>query len=199
MQHIIPTQAQHVFISAKAESTSTSCNKNNQFCCTLGGNRSNICSPTCKAVLLCNFVFCITAALYVLMTIVNASRKKLTRYIFILQTKGICGLTREVAVGLLANLESRGLRRVEFVTRGLPPQHLWTLDRCQNKNRNFASPSFNKPSGLCVAKRLDKANVSRRADPGVFVTNRALLPQKGQLTVRAQFHRTPVALPPSPP
>lgn len=190
MQHIIPTQAQHVFISAKAESTSTSCNKNNQFCCTLGRNMSNICSPTCKAI---------TAALYVLMTIVNASRKKLTRYIFILQTKGICGLTREVAVRLLANLESRGLRRVEFVTGGPPPQHLWTLDRCQNKDRDFALPSFNKPSGLCVAKRLDKANVSRRADPGVFVTNRALLPQKGQLTVRAQFHRTPVALPPSPP
>ena len=79
-------------------------------------------------------------------------------------------------------------------------QHVFISAKAERtKTKDFALPSFNKPSGLCVAKRLDKANVSRRADPGVFVTNRALLPQKGQLTVRAQFHRTPVALPPSPP
>ena len=33
-------------------------------------------------------------------------------------------------------------------------------------------------------------------DPGVFVDNMASLPQKGQLTARAKFHRDPIALPP---
>ena len=34
-------------------------------------------------------------------------------------------------------------------------------------------------------------------DPGMFVFDRASFPQKGQLTVRAKFHRAPVALPPT--
>jgi hypothetical protein len=58
-------------------------------------------------------------------------------------------------------------------------------------------PSFNEPSGPGVVERLDKVNFSRRGDPGVFVANRATLPQRGKLTVRAQFHRAPVALPPN--
>ena len=37
--------------------------------------------------------------------------------------KGICGLTREVVVGLVANLESRHLRRIENAQRGLQPEH----------------------------------------------------------------------------
>ena len=37
--------------------------------------------------------------------------------------KGICGLTREVVIGLVANLESRSLRRVENVQRGIQSEH----------------------------------------------------------------------------
>ncbi|XP_028416819.1 uncharacterized protein LOC114541027 [Dendronephthya gigantea] len=37
--------------------------------------------------------------------------------------KGICGLTRELIVGLTANLESRELRRIEYIKRGLRPEH----------------------------------------------------------------------------
>ena len=37
--------------------------------------------------------------------------------------KGICGLTQETVVGLVANLESRELRRAEYQERGLPPEH----------------------------------------------------------------------------
>lgn len=37
--------------------------------------------------------------------------------------KGICGLTREVVVGLVANLESRELRRLEYAARHLPAEH----------------------------------------------------------------------------
>ena len=39
---------------------------------------------------------------------------------FIRPIKGICGLTSEAVVGLVANLESRELRRVEYKQRGLP-------------------------------------------------------------------------------
>jgi hypothetical protein len=42
-------------------------------------------------------------------------------------------------------------------------------------------------------ERLDKVNISRRSDPGVFF--RAQLPQRGSLTVRANFHAGPQALP----
>ena len=37
--------------------------------------------------------------------------------------KGICGLTAEVIIGLVANLESRELRRVEYCERGFPFEH----------------------------------------------------------------------------
>ena len=37
--------------------------------------------------------------------------------------KGICGFTQETIVGLVANLESRELRPVEYQKRGLPPEH----------------------------------------------------------------------------
>ena len=37
--------------------------------------------------------------------------------------KGICGLTQEIIIGLVANLESREQRRVEYEDRGLPPEH----------------------------------------------------------------------------
>ena len=37
--------------------------------------------------------------------------------------KGICGLTREIIVGLVANLETRQQRREEYTERDLPPEH----------------------------------------------------------------------------
>ena len=37
--------------------------------------------------------------------------------------KGICGLTCEIIVGLIANLETRELRRKEYHERDLPPEH----------------------------------------------------------------------------
>jgi hypothetical protein len=58
-----------------------------------------------------------------------------------------------------------------------------------------ALPSFNVASGL-RAERLDRVVISRRADRGVFVANRASLPQRGSLTVRATFHAAAEALPP---
>ena len=154
-------------------------------------------------------------------------------------------MTREVIVGLVANLESRQLREVEYRCRALKPEHprsssiddvesfiallhemlgpifdmkefynalpkilneygkridnelpffYWTGSKTRYKD--FELPSFNEPSGQGVIERLDKVHLSRRGDPGVFVANRASLPQKGQLTARAKFHRAPVALPP---
>jgi hypothetical protein len=159
--------------------------------------------------------------------------------------KGICGLTREVVVGLIANLESRELRRQEYMFRDLPPEHprssstddvegfiallhemlgpifdlkqfhselpkilnefskridpdlpyfYWT--GAKQRYRDFELPNFNKASGQGIVERLERVNLSRRGDPGVFVANRASLPQRGQLTARAQFHRPPIALPP---
>lgn len=61
--------------------------------------------------------------------------------------------------------------------------------------QNFPLPSFNEPS-KSGSERLDHVVVSSRGDPGIFVASRASLPQKGQLTVRANFHRAPVQLPP---
>ena len=37
--------------------------------------------------------------------------------------KGICGLTREIIVGLVANLETCQQRREEYTERDLPPEH----------------------------------------------------------------------------
>jgi hypothetical protein len=159
--------------------------------------------------------------------------------------KGICGLTREIIVGLIANLESRRLREEEYKERSLQPEHprasssddvenfisllhemlndIFDLKRFyseQNKILNefnkridkelqfyywtgsktrfseFELPSFDEPSGSGIIERLDNVHLSRRGDPGVFVANRASLPQKGQLTVRVKFHRAPIALPP---
>ena len=46
-----------------------------------------------------------------------------------------------------------------------------------------------------LIERLDRVTLSKRGDPGIFVANQASLPQKGQLTAMAQFHRAPVELP----
>ena len=159
--------------------------------------------------------------------------------------KGICGFTREIIVGVVANLESRQLRREEYLVRQLSPEHprasatddvegmfsllheilgnifdlkqfhdaqakilnefskridpdlkfyYWT--GAKHRYNEFDLPSFNRPTKEGAIERLDKVRLSRRGDPGIFVANRASLPQKGQLTARAQFHRAPVELPP---
>ena len=48
-------------------------------------------------------------------------------------------------------------------------------------------------------ERLDNVKISRRADPGVFASNRAAIPQRGQLTVRSAYFRPAEDLPPPPP
>lgn len=68
-------------------------------------------------------------------------------------------------------------------------------------NERFNSgllPSFNQPSEHGHGERLDQVQISRRADPGVFVANRAVIPQRGQLTVRAAHFRPAEDLPPPP-
>ena len=165
---------------------------------------------------------------------------------FIRPIKGICGLTPEAVVGLVANLESRELRRVEYKQRGITFEHprasstddvegiiatmhemvgeafdikqftdeqpkilnefnkridpalpffYWT--GANERFSEFELPSFNQPSGEGITERLDRIVISRRGDPGVFVSDRASLPQTGQLTARAKYHRAPVELPPA--
>ena len=57
--------------------------------------------------------------------------------------------------------------------------------------------SLNEPS-VSGVERLDKVIIYRRADPGVFVANRAEMPQRGQLTVRSAFFKPEEHLPPPP-
>lgn len=158
--------------------------------------------------------------------------------------KGIQGLTREIIVALIANLESREHRRAEGEARGLAPENprASTTDDVEgiislfhellgpifdhktfkeqfpkimnefNKridpdlpfyywtgvNERYhlkALPSFNQPS-QCGLERLDRIVFSRRADPGLFVANRASMPQHGSLTKRAEFHAVSESLPP---
>ncbi len=157
--------------------------------------------------------------------------------------KGIRGFSREIVVALIANCESLELRRKEYASRGLPPEHprasstddvegffsllhdqlgdvfdhkvflqqqtkllseftkkidpdlpffYWTGHK--HRYTSELLPSFNVPSGK--EERLDRVNVSRRSDPGVFVANRASLPQRHSLTARASFHRAAEKLPP---
>lgn len=163
-------------------------------------------------------------------------------------------MTQEAVIGLIANLESRELRRIEYQERSFPPEHprasgtddvegmiglmhemlgeifdvkqfldaqpkilnefkkridpelkfyYWT--GAKDRYTDFDLPSFNQPSTGDHRERLDKVVLSRRGDPGVFVANRASLPQRGnraslpqrgQQTARAKFHRDPVNLPP---
>jgi hypothetical protein len=57
--------------------------------------------------------------------------------------------------------------------------------------------SFNVPSASGV-EWLDRVRISRRADPGVFVANRAVIPQHGKLTIRAAQFKPAESLPPPP-
>ena len=56
----------------------------------------------------------------------NATLGKLTviyLFTFHREIKGICGLTQEIVIGLIANLESREIRRIEYQERGFLPEH----------------------------------------------------------------------------
>lgn len=159
--------------------------------------------------------------------------------------KGSEGMTREVIIGLVANIETREQWRENYSAMKLPPEHprasstddvegiislfheilgsifdikeffdefpkklnefvkridpdcpfyYWT--GCHTCLEDFPLPSFNEPSKNGT-ERLDRVILSRRGDPGIFVANRASLPQRGQLTIRANFHRAPVELPPA--
>ena len=154
-------------------------------------------------------------------------------------------MKQEAVIDLIANLESREIRRVEYQERGLPFEHprasstddvegmiglmhdmlgdifdlkqfgdaqpkilnefskridpdlkfyYWT--GAKERYRDFELPSFNERTDNGHQERLDKVTLSRRGNPGVFVANRASIPQKGQLTARAKFHREPISLPP---
>ena len=72
----------------------------------------------------------------------------------------------------------------EFSKKSNPdlPFYYWTGS--QTRYRHFPLPSFNRPSKEGV-ERLEKVTLSRRGNPGVFVADKASLPQKNQLTVRA--------------
>ena len=37
--------------------------------------------------------------------------------------KGVCRLSRETVVGLVANVESRLIRHAEYTARNMPPEH----------------------------------------------------------------------------
>lgn len=70
----------------------------------------------------------------------------------------------------------------------------------QGINEHFNAgnlPSFNMPSGR-REEHLDHVTISRRADPGVFVANRAVIPQWGQLSVHSAHFRPAECLPPAP-
>ena len=157
--------------------------------------------------------------------------------------KGIQGLTREVIVALIANIESQEHRRQYGALCSLPPEHprasstddveafFAIVHKMMGESFDLKSffeqypklvkeftkridhntpfyystskkerfqlgqlPSFNDPSG--ATEQLDKVIISRQADPGVFVAHRASLPQRGRLTVRSEFHKTPECLPP---
>ena len=58
-------------------------------------------------------------------------------------------------------------------------------------------PSLNVSSSRSE-ERLDRVTISKRADLGVFVANRAVIPQRGQLTVRTAYFRPSEGLPPAP-
>ena len=150
-------------------------------------------------------------------------------------------MTREVIIGLVANIETREQQRENYSALKLPPEHprasstddvqgiislfheilgpifdikeffdefpkilnefdpdcpfyYWT--GCHTRFQDFPLPLFNEPSKKGT-ERLDRVILSRRGDPGIFVANRASLPQRGQLTVCANFHRAPVELPPA--
>ena len=87
----------------------------------------------------------------------------------------------------------------EFSKRIDPDLKFYYWTGAKERYRDFELPSFNEPTGNGHQERLDKVTLSRRGDPGVFVANRASIPQKGQLTARAKFHREPISLPPSVP
>ena len=83
----------------------------------------------------------------------------------------------------------------EFVKKADPELPFFHWTGINERFHEGPMPSFNVPSSEGI-ERLDRVMLSRRADPGVFLANRATLPQRGSLTVRAQFHSEPEGLPP---
>ena len=113
--------------------------------------------------------------------------------------KGIIGLMHEM-LGEIFDVKQflDAQRKIlnEFTKRIDTSLKFFYWSGSKERYTDFELPSFNQPSHGTKQERLDMVNVSRRGDPGVFVANRASLPQKGQLTARAKFHKQPVELPP---
>ena len=85
----------------------------------------------------------------------------------------------------------------ELTKRIDPGLKFYYWSGAKERYTDFDLPSSNQPSKGKDKERLDKVNLSRRGNPGVFVANRASSPQRGQLTARAKFHRESVELPPA--
>lgn len=84
----------------------------------------------------------------------------------------------------------------EFLKRINPdlPFIYWT--GVNNRFKCAKLQSFNVPTES-GNERLDKVKIQRRADPGVFVSGRVNLPQRGKLSLRAEFHSAAEKLPPT--
>ena len=86
---------------------------------------------------------------------------------------------------------------LEFTKKCDPQLPFYHYTGTNERYRTGPETQFNVPSASGV-ERLDRVQISRRADPVVFVANRAVMPQRGQLTVRAAHFRPAEHLPPPP-
>ena len=84
---------------------------------------------------------------------------------------------------------------MEYTKRCDPDLPFYHYTGSNERYREGPMPSFNAPSEN-DAEGLDRVRISRRADPGVFVSNRAVIPQRGQITVRSAHFRPAENLPP---
>ena len=75
------------------------------------------------------------------------------------------------------------------------PFYYYTGSNDRYNDGLFQSFNVSSSSG---EERLDRVCISRRADPGVFVANRAVIPQRGQLSVRTAHFKPAESLPPPP-
>ena len=94
--------------------------------------------------------------------------------------EGIIGLMHDM-LGEIFNMKQflDAQRKIlnEFAKRIDPGLKFYYWSGAKERYTDFDLPSFNQPSKGKDKERLDKVNVSRRGDPGVFVANRASLPQ----------------------
>lgn len=85
----------------------------------------------------------------------------------------------------------------EFNKRIDPDLSFFYWTGANERFSEFELPSFNQPSGEGITERLEIIFISHGGDLGVFISERASMPQTGQLTARAKYHRAPVELRPA--